>query len=727
MNNTCSSLVNLLMQSQPMSNSWSPVVSVFMLFLFYAVVIGVVILFARYLFRFMGLVIGRVIGYVIGVVGDAVLLALNLVGLLVHAFCSVFLLVIGRWGAANASAERFSASLTSALGCLVAIGAYRPLRLLCLDHAANSLIVGLPSNLIDCRRLESLPAPETARRHTSSRPGSESTGSRVASVPEISAGFDQYAIVGSLPSGGSGARLWLAEPLDSKRRRLSGHPQRVVIKSFDLHRGSTLPSIVRESRALEAARHLGLVLEHQLEEERFWYVMPYHPGPTLTQMVEVLHQSGSRERFSGVELSSGLNYVRDLLHTLSHFHQSGLWHKDVKPDNLIVHDGGAHLVDLGLVSSLSSSLTLTTHGTEYFRDPELVRMSLRGVKVHEIDGAKFDVFGAGAVLYFVLANDFPAQGGLSRFPGPVPPVLDWIVRRSMADYAKRYDSAEEMLCDLDAACRSADIWAMLPADLPSLSGRPAPSDAVPGSLEALAASQLVGTSAPPPLVSSPPAPPPPPPVAAGRSRFQGARPQAPSRGTGASNRPSPMLLVLGLLALISVVGVLGLFSVFSFEKVDHHFLASGSVTRTDLDSKWKGEAHFLPGNQLALLALQGEEPDSEPTLLVWNPNDFSDVQEMNETLDLAIGDFSNNGFSYEEVAEPEIGPLLQMEMQRFSMPVTRHDGSLAPPIGLFRVTDRLGLEAFAFVEKVDGALSITNYSADDDEWRLSVQLPPGLN
>ena len=188
-----------------------------------------------------------------------------------------------------------------------------------------------------------------------------------------------------------------------------------------------------------------------------------------------------------------------------------------------------------------------------------------------------------------------------------------------------------------------------------------------------------------------------------------------------------MLLVLGLLALISVVGVLGLFSVFSFEKVDHHFLASGSVTRTDLDSKWKGEAHFLPGNQLALLALQGEEPDSEPTLLVWNPNDFSDVQEMNETLDLAIGDFSNNGFSYEEVAEPEIGPLLQMEMQRFSMPVTRHDGSLAPPIGLFRVTDRLGLEGFAFVEKVDGELSITNYSVDDDEWRLSVQLPPRLN
>ena len=58
------------------------------------------------------------------------------------------------------------------------------------------------------------------------------------------------------------------------------------------------------------------------------------------------------------------------------------------------------------------------------------------------------------------------------------------------------------------------------------------------------------------------------------------------------------------------------------------------------------------------------------------------------------------------------------------MPVTRHDGSLAPPIGVFRMTDRLGLEEFAFVEQVDGEPSITTYSVDDDEWRLSVLLPP---
>ena len=37
-------------------------------------------------------------------------------------------------------------------------------------------------------------------------------------------------------------------------------------------------------------------------------------------------------------------------------------------------------MDFGLVTPLRSAMTLTTHGTEYFRDPEMVRMALKGVK-----------------------------------------------------------------------------------------------------------------------------------------------------------------------------------------------------------------------------------------------------------------------------------------------------------------------------------------------------------
>src|SRR6185436_9646092 len=143
---------------------------------------------------------------------------------------------------------------------------------------------------------------------------------------------------------------------------------------------------------------------------------------------------------------------------------------DVKPENVIVHDGRAHLVDLGLVTPLRSAMTLTTHGTEYFRDPEMVRQALRGVKVHQVDGAKFDIYAAGAVLYFMIENTFPAHGGLSRITMPSPEAVRWIVRRSMTEYNQRYANADEMLRDLDYVMRAGDAYAVKPADLPSMRG-----------------------------------------------------------------------------------------------------------------------------------------------------------------------------------------------------------------------------------------------------------------
>jgi hypothetical protein len=126
-------------------------------------------------------------------------------------------------------------------------------------------------------------------------------------------------------------------------------------------------------------------------------------------------------------------------------------------------------VDFGLVSSLRSAMTLTTHGTEYFRDPEMVRLALRGVKVHEVDGTRFDIYGVGAVLYSVIEDSFPAHGELSQVTKRCPETIKWIIRRAMANYDKRYDSAALMLADLNAVLSAPDPFAMRPVDLPSMS------------------------------------------------------------------------------------------------------------------------------------------------------------------------------------------------------------------------------------------------------------------
>ena len=242
----------------------------------------------------------------------------------------------------------------------------------------------------------------------------------------------------------------------------------MVIKSFALVQGSTLPQIVRESRALEAANRLGLVFEHHLDAERFYYVMRYVRGDDLDKEVQRLHAAGGHAGLGDADLASVLTYSKDLLESLDRFHQGGLWHKDVKPANLIVSEGHAHLVDFGLVTPLQSALTLTTHGTEYYRDPEMVRLAMQGVKVHEVDGVKFDLYSAGAVLFSMVENSFPAHGSLSQIVKRCPDAMTWIIRRAMANIDSRYRSAREMLEDVEAVAQASDPFALRPADLPSV-------------------------------------------------------------------------------------------------------------------------------------------------------------------------------------------------------------------------------------------------------------------
>ncbi|MCC6908960.1 MAG: hypothetical protein IT430_13535 [Phycisphaerales bacterium] len=365
---------------------------------------------------------------------------------IVFATLSVLNVIIGRWSASAHFGANVQRELKTMASCVYRVGIGHPLRLIGL----GSMLEGIE------QRVPAAVAESPGRERPSRRAGQ----------------FDGYTIVGSLPGGGSGGRLYVAEPSPAKRERIARQmgdcPDRVVIKSFAIADGSSLPQIVRESRALEGARQIGLILEHELTDDRFFYVMPYVPGENLGVLARQCHAASGEQGLGDRHLHEMLGYMSDVVATLNHYHRGGLWHKDIKPENIVVHAGQAHVVDLGLVTSLRSAMTLTTHGTEYFRDPEMVRMALRGVKVHEVDGARFDIYGAAAVMYFIFEGTFPSHGGLSTVTRRCPDAVKWIVRRGMTDYNQRYASAELMLRDLEAVRRHPNIWAMKPIELPSM-------------------------------------------------------------------------------------------------------------------------------------------------------------------------------------------------------------------------------------------------------------------
>ncbi|MDF1839247.1 MAG: hypothetical protein P1V35_15370, partial [Planctomycetota bacterium] len=292
--------------------------------------------------------------------------------------------------------------------------------------------------------------------------------------------FPGYRILSEMPRGGSGAHLFLAQPKREHKRELAERgielPSQVVIKSFSLQSGAHMTGILREGRALDAAKQLGQVLEHSSGDDGMYYVMPFVPGDTLDLYISKLHKLANGSFPTPEELKAELNSKQlnqvlglglDLISELERFHDNGLWHKDIKPGNLIVNQNRLHIVDLGLLTPLASALTLTTHGTEYFRDPEMVRLAMSGAQVRDVDAVKFDLYSAGAVLFSMLEGTFPAHGNLSRLQRPCPPALAWVVRRAMSEHHSRYASARIMRQDLAFLSQAKNLDKVKPVDLPS--------------------------------------------------------------------------------------------------------------------------------------------------------------------------------------------------------------------------------------------------------------------
>jgi serine/threonine protein kinase len=122
----------------------------------------------------------------------------------------------------------------------------------------------------------------------------------------------------------------------------------------------------REARTAAGLSHPNLVdvYDFSEEDERPYLVMQFVPGDDLAARI------AREERFDCDQLA------RELLDALSHIHEVGILHRDVKPANVIVEpEGTAKLIDFGIaLSADATSLTRTglVLGTERYTAPEVM-------------------------------------------------------------------------------------------------------------------------------------------------------------------------------------------------------------------------------------------------------------------------------------------------------------------------------------------------------------------
>lgn len=277
---------------------------------------------------------------------------------------------------------------------------------------------------------------------------------------------DKYQIQRCIGRGGMGA-VYVAQHTKFTKRVAV----KVLLQGLVETHPDALMRFRREAEASARIKHPNAVPVTdfgQTDEGLYYLVMDYIEGRTLRNVLE------SEKRFSP---SRAVYFANQICAAIGAAHNAGVYHRDLKPDNVIVEKIDnreiAKVLDFGIAKLGDSQQTNITDtgallGTPNYMSPEQCTSS-------EVDH-RIDIYSLGVMLYQMLVGDLPFRAAnaagvilmhVSQAPKPlrahnpnIPEALEYVVLRALEkDPRKRQASVMELAEQLEAAVNpNANQW-----------------------------------------------------------------------------------------------------------------------------------------------------------------------------------------------------------------------------------------------------------------------------
>ncbi len=216
-----------------------------------------------------------------------------------------------------------------------------------------------------------------------------------------------------------------------------------------------LERLEREARVMARLRHPNIVAVHDFQrtDEGAAIVMEFVEGGSLREKLQ--------QHPNGLPVAEALRILRQIAAGLEAAHASGVIHRDMKPENVLIDaDGTARVTDFGLALPLheaSTRLTLsgTAVGTVDYMAPE----QFRGAEAD----ARLDVFALGVMAYELLTGKTP-RGSFDpphRMRAEIPAHISSAVMKALRpEPTERFESISDFMKALHEPARRR-IWPWL--------------------------------------------------------------------------------------------------------------------------------------------------------------------------------------------------------------------------------------------------------------------------
>ena len=216
------------------------------------------------------------------------------------------------------------------------------------------------------------------------------------SEPRAGASFGRFQLHSVVGRGGSGT-VWRAYDgnLDRWVALKISHPR----SSLDAKR------FVREAQAVSQLKHPNIIPVFEAGElsGKCFLVSEFCDGQSLSRLMK----DGPIASERAVEIALAI------VNAITHSHQMGIVHRDIKPHNVMINFEGCPMVtDFGLARNLRLDQTITREGeligTPGYMAPEQAKGG--GVACDE----RTDIYSIGVVLYQLLSGRLPFSGSFER-------------------------------------------------------------------------------------------------------------------------------------------------------------------------------------------------------------------------------------------------------------------------------------------------------------------------